>query len=436
MNISRRSFARMGAIAAAGITVHSSLRADWNPLGANDRIHVGLIGCKNMGWSNLFDFLQSTDVSCMALCDVDEHWLNTRAKDVEKMRGTKPALYKDYRKMLELKELDAVIIGTPDHWHCLMAVDACYAGKDVYVEKPLANSIAECRAMVFAARKNQRVIQVGQQQRSGSEWRDAISIVKSGKLGKINRIKCWANFNYAAVKPVPDTSIPPGIDFDLWLGPAPERTFNQARFHGSWRMFWDYGGGLMTDWGVHLLDMALWAMDVRELPEIVTASGGKFAYPGYANETPDTLNVSYQFNDWVLDWENNAGIQSGPWGRNYGVAFIGSNGTLVADRDNWEVFPEWGENSHRMEPIPKRLTDNQSHVNHVYDFLNCMKSRETPACSVETGSLVASLAHMGNIAFRTGTRLILNRTDNDFGSNKEANQLITPVYRSPWKLPS
>ncbi|MFA7155273.1 MAG: Gfo/Idh/MocA family oxidoreductase, partial [Proteiniphilum sp.] len=243
----RRKFIRNSASSVlAGLFAPSFLHgSNWfaNRTGANDKINVALIGCRSMGWGDLSDFLIHPGIDCVALCDIDRDVLNRRAADLLKLRNKKPALYGDYRKMLERKEIDAVIIGTPDHWHCLQMTDACAAGKDVYVEKPVANSIAECDAMVAAAKKHGRVVQVGQQQRSGNHWHEMKRYIDSGKLGKIAQVNVWANFNYAAIlNPVADSPVPPGVDFDFWLGPAPARSFNQKRFHGSWRMFWDYGG--------------------------------------------------------------------------------------------------------------------------------------------------------------------------------------------------
>lgn len=439
MTLTRRKFAGLSALAMAGISARAlfpeTILAQSRRIAASDKINVGLIGCRNMGWSDLRDFLQIPEVECIALCDIDQSILNQRSADVEKIRGKRPQLFNDYRRMLELNDLNVVIIGTPDHWHCLMTVDACMAGKDIYVEKPLANSIAECNIMAVFAKKYNRIIQVGQQQRSGGEWQDAIALVRSGKLGKVSRIKCWANFNYAVVRPGNVTTVPEGVDFDRWLGPAPERSFDNARFHGSWRMFWDYGGGLMTDWGVHLLDMALWAKDVSTCPKKVFASGGKYFYPDSMNETPDTMSVSFEYDDWTLNWENTAGIESGPWGRNYGVAFIGTNGTLVADRSNYEVFPERNRDKLRMEEVPMRKSDGNSHLLHVQNFIDCLKTRQTPVCSIETGRMAAIVAHLGNVAYRSGTILKYNHADQNFGNNKAANKLLKPAYRSPWKFP-
>ncbi|MGW8314815.1 MAG: Gfo/Idh/MocA family protein, partial [Bacteroidales bacterium] len=294
----RRTFIRNTGATLAGIGITGRMAASGlapsHILGANDRITLALIGARNMGWADLTDLLKQPNVVCKTLCDVDSAVLAERASDLAGMGFEQPLLETDYRRVIEDKEVDAVIVGTPDHWHCLPTVEACEAGKDVYVEKPLANSIGEINVMLDAARKYGRLIQVGQQQRSGSHWKSAIEFVRSGKLGTVRQVKFWANFNYGAGNPpVPDSEPPEGVDYDRWLGPAPKRPFNRNRFHGSWRMFRDYGGGLMTDWGVHLIDMGLWAMNVKGAPMSVVSLGGNFASQDRATEMPDTLSVLY-----------------------------------------------------------------------------------------------------------------------------------------------
>lgn len=433
--ISRRNFISHSASAiAVGLVMPSILSENSifaRTVGANDKINVGLIGCKGMGWSDLSDFLLHPEVDCVALCDIDKNILESRAADVKKLRGNQPSLYGDYRQLLDRKDIDAVIIGTPDHWHCLQMVDACAAGKDVYVEKPIANTIAECDVMVAAGKKYDRVIQVGQQQRSGNHWHEMKKYIDSGKLGKIARVKVWANFNYAAIlNPVPDKPVPVGIDFETWLGPAPKRTFNEKRFHGLWRMFWDYGGGLLTDWGVHLIDMALWGMNVKDMPNRILSSGGNFAYPDNYAETFDTLSVIYEYDDFVIQWSNVAGTETGPYGRNYGLEFKGTNGTLVANRESWEVYPE----QNRVEAV-KSMPNFQDHKDHVSNFLDCMKSRNTfTACPIENGSLCAKYAHLGNISARVKSALVYDDIKKTF-YHSEADKLIKPEYRKPWKFP-
>jgi predicted dehydrogenase len=303
---SRRQFLANSTrlLAATGLAGFVPAAAASSPFAAtskpsdNDKIIVGLIGAKGQGMANLRQALKQTGVECGGVCDIDDAILTERSAEISKIQGRAPVEYKDFRKLLDNKDIDAVIIGTPDHWHCYQMIAACEAGKDVYVEKPLANSIKECDLMVAAVRKHKKVVQVGQQQRSGGHWQSAMQFIKSGQLGDLRKTQAWANFNYGAGQPkVPDTPVPAGVDFNMWLGPAPERSFNKARFHGSWRMFWDYGGGLMTDWGVHLMDMALWAKDITALPLSVAASGGNYAFPDRAHETFDTMSVTYQMPD-------------------------------------------------------------------------------------------------------------------------------------------
>ena len=422
---------RAGALVAAGSfypVLTNNLFA--RPMGANDRINVALIGCRNMGWGDLNDALLRPEVRCVALCDVDRKILEDRAAELEKRTGVKPDLYGDYRKLLERQDLDAVIIGTPDHWHCLQMVDACAAGKDVYVEKPIANSIGECDLMVKAAKKYGRVVQVGQQQRSATLWNSMKKYIDSGKLGRIAKVNVWANFAYARItNPVPDQEPPQNVDFDFWLGPAPQRTFNPKRFHGSWRMFWDYGGGLITDWGVHLLDMALWGMNVKGMPNRVMASGGNHQDPMNYAETFDTMSVVYEFDDFIINWDN-VTIETGPYNKNYGVEFVGENGSLVANRESWEVLPF----KDRIEPF-QSLPDYLDHRDHLANFIDCMKKREmNTACTIDNGALCAKYAHLGNISARVGSDIVYDDLRKKF-NNKDANKLFIKEYRKPWKLP-
>lgn len=438
---SRRKFINNALKLTAGSAVAGSVLSpmivNGKPFLPSEKINIALIGCKSMGFYDLENALKVPGVVCVALCDIDENILNKRSKDVEKIQGTAPILYKDYRKLMDNKDIHAVIIGTPDHWHCLPFIAACQAGKDIYVEKPLANSIAECELMVAATHKYNRVVQVGQQQRSGAHFIQAIDFIKAGKIGLLRKVNIWGNFNYGIGQPiVPDSPVPAGVDFDRWLGPAPLRSFNASRFHGSWRMFWDYGGGLMTDWGVHLIDMALWAKDIKVMPDIITAAGGNFCCTSFAHETFDTMNASFQYKDYLINWEHTAGSEIGPYGRSYGLAFVGTNATLVIDRDGWELFPEWDNDSKKHKtPIIEKQIGVGSHDIHMKNFVDCMKSRNTPACSIENGSLVAKYAHAANIALRTKSQLVWNNTQHNFGNNSAANALITPVYRKPWVLP-
>jgi predicted dehydrogenase len=441
MPTSRRKFISQlaGTSVVSGLILPDAIAAPFSPsrtISAADKINIALIGCKGMGFYDLENAMKQPGVECVALCDIDDEVLTKRTADVQRIQGKAPVTYKDFRKVMDDKTIDAVIIGTPDHWHCLPFIAACQAGKDVYVEKPLANSIAECDQMVKATRKYNRVVQVGQQQRSGPHWKKAMELIQSGGIGQLRRINVWGNFNYGIGQPkVPDSPVPKGVDFDMWLGPAPQRSFNSARFHGSWRMFWDYGGGLVTDWGVHLLDMALWATNTTTLPLSVAATGGNFAFADHAHETFDTMDAVFQMKDHVIRWEHNAGLQQGPYGRLYGLAFVGNDATLVADRGGYELFPETDNGKYKVPAIPKQ-SGSESHELHMKNFIECVRSRKDPACPIEAGRLVAAYAHMANIALRTKSSLVWDPDKNNFGNNAAANTLIRPKYRSPWVFPA
>jgi predicted dehydrogenase len=440
MDTTRRNFiAKTGKIlAGTGIAVsipYAESFARKKKVSANDTVVVGLIGCNGMGFADLSNFVQQPGVECAALCDIDQNVIDRRSKDLLELTGKKVDSYGDYRKMLERKDIDVVIIGTPDHWHCLQMVDSVAAGKDVYCEKPLANSIQELDIMVNAARKYNKVVQVGQWQRSGPHWKAAIDFVYSGKLGNIRTVKTWAYQGWMKPVPVlPDEAAPAGVDYDFWLGPAHQRPFNRNRFHFNFRWFWDYAGGLMTDWGVHIIDFGLYGMKAKA-PVSVMASGGKFAYPDDASETPDTLQAIYEFDNYTMIWEHATGIDGGPYGRNHGVAFIGNNGTLVVDRGGWEVIPEQDNGQYKMEAIPPQRGGGRDLELHVQNFLDCIKTREKPACDIAIAANTAKVAHMGNIAFKTGRKIYWDQSANQFIQDDEANQFMSPYYRDPWKLP-
>lgn len=395
-------------------------------------IRVGLIGANGMGWANLNSMLKIPGVQCAALCDVDANVLNKRAGEL-KSRDIEPKLYGKHEDLLADPGVDVVIIGTPDHWHCLQLVDACAAGKDVYVEKPLGNSIAECRAMVAAATKYNRAVQVGQWQRSQQHFRDAIDFVHSGKLGKIRLVKAWAYQGWMESIPVkPDGLVPAGVDYTRWLGPAEPRPFNPNRFHFEFRWFWDYAGGLMTDWGVHMLDFALVGMGATT-PKSIMATGGKFAYPGDAAETPDTLTTAYEFDDFTVQWEHANGIDGGPYGRNHGVAFIGNFGTLVLDRGGWEVIPE----GDRMEAVPLQKSQDNGLDKHTNNFIEVVRSRklEDLNAPITAGAHIAIFSQMGNIAYRTGEKIYWDAQKERFTS-KAANKLLAAEYHNGYRIPA
>jgi predicted dehydrogenase len=445
---SRRKFLKdsigFGATGAVlGAASASATSAD-QVAGANERIRIALIGCGGMGRTDLRDFVKLPGVQCVALCDVDDAQSAVAQKeilDADTVKQKPDLVTRDFRRVLDRKDIDAVIVATPDHWHALPAVLACQAGKDVYVEKPLSVCIGEGRAMVNAARKNNRVVQMGTQQRSATHYTDAVEYVKSGKLGRVRVVRAWAYLDWKGETPVlPDGPVPDGVDYDLWLGPAPARPFNKNRFHFTFRWYWDYAGGLMTDWGAHMIDIANWAMGIKA-PSSAVSFGGKYGYPTDAMETPDTQQVVWAYPSFTMIWEHALGIGRGPEGREHGVAFVGEYGTLVIDRGGWEVYAETDRIDKRIREykrvgLPRQGSGNEDyHLKHVKNFLDCMKSRARPASDVEIGHDSMIACHLGNMAQRLGRMVKWDPEREAVIGDPEAQRMVNRPYRAPWVLP-
>lgn len=442
--MNRRTFTQTAGTALLGASVAPFIRT--TPAWANDQIRVGVIGVNGMGWTNLSNLLSDDEVTCVAMADVDDSVLARRTKDYAEHRSNTVTTYTDYRALLDRNDIDVVVIGTPDHWHCKMMVDAVASGRHVYVEKPIANTIEECDLMVAAAERYNKVVQVGQWQRSGPHYREAIDLVQSGELGRIRLVKVWAYQGW--MKPVnvqPDGEPPPGVDYRMWLGPAPMRPFNPNRFHFNFRWFWDYAGGLMTDWGVHEIDIAVYAMQAHTAKSVV-ASGGKLAYPDDASETPDTLQAIFEFDDFNMLWEHATGIDIGPYGRREGIAFIGNYGTLVVNRQGYDVLEERQSVSYSQEGealmrvIDK--VDRPQGVNyvrlHTDNFLAAVRANDASLLNtpIASGALAAVNAQMGNISFKTGTKIYWDDATRSFNDNDEATRLTKAVYHNDWTLPT
>jgi len=416
-----------GPLSVAAGTAHAVL-------GTNDKIRVALVGSGGMGRGDLATFLKNDDVECPVVCDVDDAQIAKAAKAIEatkKARGKRPEGVKDFRRVMDRKDVDAVLVGTPDHWHALPTIHACQAGKDVYVEKPLATSIAEGRAMVCAARKHDRVVQMGTQWRSGPHYAQAVEYVHSGKLGPIRQVRCWAYLTWAGdAGTTKDAAVPKGVDYDMWLGPAPKRPFNPARFHFKWRWFWDYAGGLMTDWGVHLINLAMWATKA-DAPTRVNCAGGKYKLIDDLSETPDTQCATYEFPGFLMIWEHHTRGGHGCEGREHGVAFHGTDGVLILDGHGWEVAPAKGS---KLEG-EKHKGSGSGHPEHVRNFLDCVRSRKRPVEDVEVGHRVSSIAMLGNVALRSQRSIRWDAAKERVIGDEQANQWLTKPYRAPWTLP-
>ncbi|MGJ7032676.1 Gfo/Idh/MocA family protein [Niabella hirudinis] len=437
---SRRKFiAHSSALALGGLALQSfnSLNFSRINTAVDDQIRIGAIGINGMGWSDTLSMLKNPGVTLAALCDVDKNVLDNRMRELSKKNidTSKIKTYTDYRSLLDRKDIDAVIIGTPDHWHALIMIHAVQAGKDVYVEKPVGNSIAECRAMVAAQEKYNKVVQAGQWQRSQQHFRDAVDFIRTGQLGNIRTVKVWCYQGWMKPGPkVADSAPPAGVDYKLWLGPAKTRAFNSSRFHFNFRWFWDYAGGLMTDWGVHLMDYAIFGMDAP-VPKTVSALGGDFAYPELYQETPDTMAALYQFDNFNLIWDHAMGIDNGLYGKDHGIAFIGNNATLELDRGGWEVLEE--KRSAKKVSMQRKGPSDNGLDKHTQNFINVMRSRKLADlnCPIQTGAHIATVCQMGNIAYRSQAKVTWDKAANKFTDSKlNATYLMAP-YHNGYSLP-
>jgi predicted dehydrogenase len=421
----RRAFSASLASAACA--------AGLQPAAPSDRVRIGLIGCGGISVADSNAFLAHKECEIAAICDVDDAMIARTLKRLDDLGRKRPDAVKDFRRVIERKDIDVILNCTPDHWHALPTVMAFEAGKDVYVEKPLATTVWEGRMMRDAARRLGRIAQMGTQWRSGTHWSEAVDLVRSGKIGKVRQVRCFAYLDWVTdCGNPPDEPVPPGVDYDMWLGPAPKRPFNRNRFHFNFRWFWDYAGGLMTDWGVHLVNIALWAMG-PEWPKSVVSSGGKYVLEDNT-ETPDTQIAVYDFPSYTLIWEHSVQCGLGPDRREHAVVFTGADATLIVDNNGWEVVAEPKKREKVVEMRRRAPAGDNARVAHARNFLDCVRSRQQPVENLDVGHHVSAVAALGNIALRSKSRIEWDAAAERVTGNEAANALLRREYRAPWKL--
>ena len=402
--------------------------------GANDRVRMGLIGSGGRGCQDWGTFLQQPEVDPVAVCDVYGPF---REKGIA-LTQNRAQGYGDFRRVLERKDIDAVIVATPDHWHALITIAACEAGKDVYCEKPLSLTVLEGRKMVEAARRNKRVVQAGSQQRSGPHYAQAVKIIQDGGIGEVHRIRAGMQRNiYPGLKPTEMANgISPDLDWDMWLGPAPKREFDPFRCIYNFRWFWDYSGGQMTNWGAHHLDIARWIVGA-DGPTEVSGFGGRYALTD-GGETPDVQEVTYQFPKVVVTWTSSEVATGKP----FTLDIFGSKGTLTLLRSGFQVTPEMAavpgtkQRKPMIEPLSSTGGDLTGTLNtsHARNFLDCVKNRQKPNADVEEGHRTAVMCHLGNISMRLGRSIRWDSASEQAIGDPEANHALSRQYRGPWKL--
>lgn len=438
--LNRRDVLRSGCAAAAwGVSgaMAASQGAESRP-SANERIAVAVAGLRGRGGSLLGTFASLPEVEVRYVCDIDQNVLDQRAASVAQRTGRRPEAIKDFRRALDDKSVHALVLGTPDHWHAIPTILACQAGKDVYVEKPDGHNAIEGRAMVAAARKHGRVVQLGTQARSGPHLVSAMAYLAKGSLGKVQFAKAWESSRQGSIGHPPNSSPPPGVDYDFWLGPAPLRPFNPRRFHGSWRWFFDYGTGDLGNDGVHRLDIARWGLETAlaaqgkrlpAVPKSVSATGGKYYFDD-DQEWPDTLMVTYDFPAAVLTYELRIWSPYPMEGESEGAAVFGDQGYVILGNSRWRAFDAKG----------KQISEEKGSYNdvgHAKDFLSSMRTRKRPAADLETvGHPSSMLCHLGNAAWRAGHTLVFDPTTYTAANPEDNRFLSRPVYRKPWELPA
>ncbi len=438
---SRRSFLKKSALAGlfSGISA-TSYRATFGAEPPSERVRVGMIGVGNQGGpvNNSKYFLKNIE----AICDLDANYLAQTGAFIRKEDDRSVVAVDDYRRLLDSKDLDAVVVTVPDQWHALMTIEACQAGKDVYCEKPLTLMIGEGQPMIHAARQHQRVVQTGTMQRSGLEFKLVTGLVQSGALGKVTEVNVTLpgpNWIDRAKTPAPDSAPPDGFDFDRWLGPAPLRPYNKNRVHYLFRFFWDYSGGQQTNFGAHHLDIAQWGLGMDDSGP-VSVEGTAVYHPQGWYETPDSTVMKYEYaNGVVMNCHQTPGVPSSK----QGTQFIGEKGTVFVWRGGLVTdSPDLLDSVEIASPlvrdgatvvVPNEAKRFANHA-HVQNFIDCVKSRDTPAADISIGHRSATVCHLGNIAVRSGKKINWDPKTESIEGDVDADKWLNKEYREPYRL--
>jgi predicted dehydrogenase len=445
-SINRRAFVQGGTATALAAATYARV------LGANDRVGIGFIGYGLIGKQHVLDFRQQSDANLVGVAEVHR----ARLDEAKALIGGPVQGYGDFRKLLDDRAVDAVVISTPDHWHALMTMMACAAGKDVYVEKPLTLFVHEGRWMVDVAKRTERVVQVGTQQRSGLHYQRARELIQSGHIGKVCSVRMHAYRNIMpGYESPPDQESPPELDWNLWLGPAPYRKYNPNRAIYHFRWFWDYSGGQMTNWGQHSLDIVYWILQTLG-PRSVSSAGGRFCLQDNG-ETPDTQDALFEYPGWTAVWSQREASRGS--GSLYPLEFFGTKGSLAISRRGFVVTADRKVPPENTVPMfagahpaggPKRVpetgpqqfwtqsindesgNDQVLFKRHVRNFLDCVKSRQQPISDLESSHRVATTCHLANLSLRLGRMIKWDAEKETIVGDPEAAKMLIRPYRSPW----
>jgi predicted dehydrogenase len=445
-NLTRRDFIRRssrtaGGLAAAGAVIQSFIPG--SVLGANDRINIAVIGIHGRGREHYREWARNPGVRVKTICDPDENLFKACSDELEKLQGSRPKTEFDLRRVFDDKDIDAVSIATPDHWHALTAIWACQAGKHVYAEKPISHNIWEGRKVVEAARKYNRIVATGMQNRSINGVREAMKFLHEGKLGDIYMARALCFKPRDSIGKQPDAPVPPGVHYDLWLGPAPARPFNPNRFHYNWHWFWDYGCSDMGNQGPHQMDIARWGLNKAVHPKKIKCVGGYFAFDS-DQESPNTQIATFEYDDGkIVQFEVRGVYTNSEEGILIGNLFYGALGWMQLNGNEWKTFfgrknqpgPSY-TNADEKAADPSVLTGSGSSP-HFRNFIDTLRSgnRMNLPADIEEGHMSTSMCHLGNISNRLGRELTFDSHAERFIGDDIADSYLTRNYRNPYVVP-
>lgn len=425
--MNRRQFlGRAGALSGAAAGWSIARPAVASRVGPNDKVGLAVIGNGGMGSRHIEALWSNPNCELVALCDVAKGRYHANLDRVEEATGKRPIGYQDFRYVLDRPDIDAILVATPDHWHPLLTILGCQAGKDVYVEKPACTTIEEGRAMVDTARRYGRIVQLGTQQRNMEVFQRAMDVIHNGRIGEITGATAWVSVNGWGVMDEQHVPVPNGLDWDLWLGPAPYVPFSMERF-GGFMGWWDYArGGQLTNWGVHLMDIVHWGIR-QDQPLTVQAVGGN--YRGNAGGINyETIEAIFEYEGHTVTWEQRHSNTHA--GKGYGIAFNGTNGALFVDRGTFKVR----HSDPSIEEFVGEPEKSWAHPPHHNDFFNSIRTRSKPAADIEQGFRSTAPVLLAGIALRVRRKLVWDSAREQFANDDEANRYLKRTYRHPWHL--
>lgn len=428
--MNRRSFLEKSTHSALGISALPLLSA----LKFDKTYKLAIIGAGWWGMNILREAIAHGSSKVVAVCDVDANALKMAVEEVEKLTGHKPKGYPDYRELISTEKPEIVIIATPDHWHALPAIMAIESGAHVYLEKPIGHTIKEGRAILNAARKYERVVQVDTHRRVSPHNISAMEFLKAGKVGKISSVKAFVNYGNGPSEATPDEEPPKGLDWDMWCGPAPYRPYNKKLHPRGFRQFLDYANGTLGDWGIHWFDQVLWWTE-EKYPKTIFSSGGRFVKTDNT-DAPDTQYCVYQFESFTLHWEHKLAARNANESGNVGCYFYGTEGTLhLGWLDGWTFYPS-DKKKEIIHVEPKlHLPDNQNIKELWADFVSSIENKKLPFCDIEKGHLATNISLLGMISYKLGRSIEWDGQSEKIIGDKAANKLLSRDYRGQWRYP-